>query len=529
MAITFQSSALQAMYNGTNSGAPSASSELNTFRTGGDVDLDEAIAALDSRIAAFESILIGSNPAGKTSSNFPYDRAGLKREFLDEVAAMLARRSVSNNTINSTYTTSLGNVDLSVVSTFKGGAQVALASTGTTGNGVFDNLSTANSTNENDPRLNMLTDAGKRIFKSYAYLIDAVFQEGDKLRNNPSQSVQIVSALQPVTIDGVTYSQSAQVSLYNQSTGDTVPVTYLLESTGENSHVIKDAQGNAVLTTVPNSTDRRLHLDPRLMNPGTGSTFARTVDGVAVSVTFGANGVVTAESGNQNTAALVEPMSPLSLNVPGREDEFPDVALTITHRFTATNNITYLVGKTNEGAAYIISTAPANRTAVGTVGNLSGLEYLLFYNEARIKILRAQLGYKEAVVREIQDDLAKANDALADLEKQAGAITATDKDGQPTFQFSSETLAISLFNATNSVAGDPIFTRPSADNLHNATEWQTNRTNLKNYIDRRSSEAQEATLDYQNVLNRFNNALEVMAKLQEKLDGLLKGQLRNLA
>lgn len=69
---------------------------------------------------------------------------------------------------------------------------------------------------------------------------------------------------------------------------------------------------------------------------------------------------------------------------------------------------------------------------------------------------------------------------------------------------------------------------PSSDSIHGKANWGAARTALKNYIDRRSSEAQQATLDYQNVLNRYNGAYETMAKLQEKLDNLLKGQLRNL-
>ena len=51
---------------------------------------------------------------------------------------------------------------------------------------------------------------------------------------------------------------------------------------------------------------------------------------------------------------------------------------------------------------------------------------------------------------------------------------------------------------------------------------------LKNYIDRRSSEAQQATLDYQSTLNRYNSAYEIMGKMQEKLDNLVKSQLRNI-
>ena len=67
----------------------------------------------------------------------------------------------------------------------------------------------------------------------------------------------------------------------------------------------------------------------------------------------------------------------------------------------------------------------------------------------------------------------------------------------------------------------------SPDNACVISTWQESRTNLKNHIDRKSAQSQQAMLDYQTVLNRFNNAFEVMSKIQEKVDSLLKSQLRN--
>lgn len=540
MAVTFLSTTLQAIYNGTNSGAVANASALTTFRTGGDITLDNDITALDERLASFETVLIGSLPVGKSSAAFPYDRAGLKREFLDEVTALLLKRSVSGNTVLGTYsgggvlgvtttgTISVGNAQIPD-GRFRGGDQMGILKNGTTGFGDFDELNTANTTNDNDPRLSMLNSAGQAIFKSYANLIDQVFAEGDKLGNNPSQPVQLVSAIEPIVSDGRTYDRVSQVSGYNATAKVPTYQTFLLESTATTAEVIKDGDGNASLLGVDNSSARRIELVPTETSFNSqANRYTGTVDNIVFNITPVAPGRITLRIGNNGgQPATAEPFGPLVTNIPNKGHEFPDAAITYNYKYTSPGGVTYLIGASTEGKVYVTGLGANRTTTVGTTAHLNALEYLLFYNEARIKILRGQLAYREAVVREIQDDLKRANAALADLETQAGSITATDKDGQPTNQYAAENMNISLFNATNSQAGTPIFLRAGNDNIHNATEWTTIRVNLKNYIDRRSSEAQEASLDYQNTLNRFNNGLEVMAKLQEKLDGLLKGQLRN--
>ncbi|WP_038160652.1 hypothetical protein [Verrucomicrobium sp. BvORR106] len=167
---------------------------------------------------------------------------------------------------------------------------------------------------------------------------------------------------------------------------------------------------------------------------------------------------------------------------------------------------------------------------VKTVSNfkaLSPTEYLYYWNEARIQVLKAKLAYKQALVEEVQEDLRQANAALAELEKVAN-IRNLDKDGNYTGDLSAETIQMMLFNSRASLRGDSLFDRDGNDYLQNWGTWQECRINLKNYIDRKSAQSQDMMLDYQQVLNRYNSALEVLSKLQEKLDGLLKSQLRNL-
>ncbi len=161
--------------------------------------------------------------------------------------------------------------------------------------------------------------------------------------------------------------------------------------------------------------------------------------------------------------------------------------------------------------------------------NLSPSMYLYYFMEARIRILRGQLNMKEAVTSEIRDDLAKANAAYADLEAQAAKTRSQSPDGKTQNpDTSSETQTMDFFEATNSKKGDRMYDGNGNDDSHNYGEWGSSRSSLKSYIDRKSTQSQDAMLDYQTTLNRFNQAYEVMSKLQEKMDGLVKSQLRNV-
>lgn len=524
MPATFQSSALRDLYTGANANPLASAQLLTDFRTGGSDLLDEAIEALDKRIASFENALIGPTGSTSTSAEYPYDREGMRREFLDELVTLLIQRSYN---AAGTFGASRSEIAAASLGNALGIDPTVILKTATTGFGNFDSLATNVAANV-DPRLNMLTDDGKALFKSYANLIESVFAEGDKMGNDPARAAQLVSAIQPMTIDGISYDRIAQISGYDPVAKLPTYNTYLLQTGTQTGRVFKDSSGSIVVSGPATTTDQRLLLGP-IEAPlnAAGTAYSTFVDGLLFEVSVNGSGLsFRTDSTQVLTPATVMPA--LLLNVTGRGTEFPDVRILSSFRATAANGASYLFGLSTEGKVYITSLAPARREVVGPTASLSSLEYLLFYNEARIRVLRGQLVYKEAIVREIQDDLKKANDALADLERQSGVFPAQNSDGTPSSNFSAETRLMNLFNATNSKAGTPIFINSGNDSYHSAVEWQTNRTALKNYIDRRSAEAQQATLDYQNVLNRFNNAYEVMAKLQEKLDTLLKAQLRNL-
>lgn len=509
MSTLYRSTALQNRYTGATAGLTWV---LTAFRTGGSAELDKEIASLDSRIAAFESILIGSLPAGQTSADYPYDRAGLRREFLEELTSLLIQRAYGAAGVTVTETGSNGSAQTVVSKTFTSG-------------GNFSTLS--------EGGLRSLFPAGaegQQIFDQYSQLINEVFAAGDTLGQNPSTPVQVAVATSPLTVGGVTYDRVSQVHGTDSITGQPTTATYLLDAAAVNGKASKTAAGDVVVGGAVNSSAYRLRLIPEVTsNVLDPAAYVGTAVGRSMTVRFPApaGSPPTLEDTAAGVTATAVPIPPIVLNVPGREAEFPEVSLTSNYRVTV-NDGNYLLGLSTDGKVYITALTDSRREQVNQTVGLSPTEYLLYWNEARIKILRAKLSYNEAVVREIQEDLRQANAALAQLEVQAGQVTATDKDGQPTGQLAVETLGMSLFSATASTPSTRIFDAAGNDSAHNAQEWQKNRTTLKNYIDRRSAEAQQATLDYQNVLNRYNNAFEVMAKLQEKLDTLLKAQLRNV-
>lgn len=521
-------------------------------------DLAIEIEALDARIAQFESVFI-TDPENTSTFDYPYDAEGLKREFLDEVTALLLRfhegiketrvvdkEIVGLEYIHMEYTvkgTPLYAAENALIveketseeeqletdleedgpdfGNFRGSPQVVLNRKDFSVDGVFDNSS--------DSGRAMLNEDGKDILDKYESLINAVFNAGKKLDDDPDDVFQVVTAIQPIVIDDGTsvrtYNRLANASDFTSGTG-AVNAFFLLEDTAQLSRVVKDADGKASIDkpdTAPAA--KRIKLDLKEAFPD-GPTyqkieFSSSLDLFAAEDSSGGFSL----GPNQNETDRVEAVRvpALAVPVPDRVAEFPDVQVVLTHR-ARVDGIDYLIGKsTADGKIYATSLGSTNRSNVSDIANLNGLEYLMYFTEVRIRILRAKLSYNEAVVREIQDDLTKANNALAELENQAGLTSPEDPD-----EYSAVTLKMDLFNALASKEGEPIFNQVGDNTYLKTNEWMESRTNLKNYIDRRSAQAQQATLDYQNTLNRYNSSYEMMAKLQEKLDSLLKSQIGNI-
>lgn len=435
--LNFKTNALQQVYTGNAAGTSTAAlingntaagaATMTAFRTNGSDDLDDAIFALDSRIQTFESVITdAAAKAGSNPQTFPYDAVSLKREFMEEVLALLIQRGYTNAGV---YNGSLLN----------DGTITADGQTFSPKN--FDALNDAQ-------KKAMLTATGDLIYDQYSDLIDDVFAEGNKLKNNPTDP-QTGATVEAVVVTNIP-ARTIAGTVYDRVT-----------TFGGQTYLIKQRAG------------------------------ATTVDVTKTPVTNVAGQPVDFQLGFSPTALVSEEFLPV--------------------------NATTLAPT---GGASIITNSKRC---------LSPAQYLYFWNEARIKILRAQLAYKEAITSEIRDDLAKANAAYTDLEQQAGKTRATSAD-QKTVNpdTSAETLLMDLWEARTANSGSMIFDTNANDDTHNYAEWQTNRSALKTYIDQKSTQSQDAMLDYQTVLNRFNNAYEIMSKLQEKMDGLVKSQLRNV-
>lgn len=576
MSVTFTSQALQNQYNATNDSV--LRTTLLDWRT---VDASEEypyynpddtqtlyfsaaeLAAqyqtqldnLESRIANFEKVLIGDvSTSGASSEDFPYDRAGLKREFLQEVYSILLSRSnsgwlkrINNNINNGTYIDVLNNGTVRDVDVAAFNNALDITGTLVTINGV-----TVLDSQTDAQRNSTLSAKGQSIYTYYSNLIDAVFAEGDKLAKNPSDPVTGsavitagTSAISSIVYDGSIYDHVGVVNNFTSLLAAGAPVYTAQKVT------VLDSGHQAVGSTVDlagdfSQTARYIPLyqvGKSISETRNGVTYNQAFtlfDGTYVqTVQVGATGLY-ADVTNINGTELGE-IIPLTITpsdaaaVETLTDKYAVIGyltLDSTHKYFLTSDRTTLIPESSVIARYNSSGQVTGTATIASIGapslrSMNPIQYLYYWMEARVRILKGQLAYKEGITTEIQADLKDANDAMADLQKVSAGLTQTNSDGTVNGTAKHETFAMDLFEARASTAGKPLFDSTGYDDASIYSEWQNNQTSLKSYIDRKSAQAQEATLDYQQVLNRFNNAYEVMAKIQEKFDDLLKAQLRN--
>ncbi|MBB5037709.1 hypothetical protein [Prosthecobacter dejongeii] len=454
--INFKTQELANLYAyGTNA---ANAGHLDYFRNNTNEALKSDISALDQRIANFQNVITDAAKAG--SEDFPYDKEFLKREFMEEVFAIMLKRpeyrrpdglSIPNGPFTS-FTTSVA---------YSAGGQDLLQNRGTimwNGAAWSGNFSDMTADQHKAVLASGLGDGGIPVYDAYSAWIDAVFAEGNKMKLNPQEKVTVVTSITPRTLP----------------TANSPHIVYDRVATVNSG--IKDAQGNPVFE------------------------YYLIAENAPVS---GLNKVSVAGTlSGQPVDSKIE----LTTN-PAVETS---IYIQVTKELQPLQNNAF--GFVNQ------------------VNNLSPAMYLYYFMEARIRVLRGQLNMKEAVTSEIRDDLAKANSAYADLEAQAGKTRAQSENGKTTNpDLSYETQNMDFFEATNAKKGLTIFENNGNDDQANYTEWGSSRSSLKSYIDRKSTQSQDAMLDYQTTLNRFNQAYEVMSKIQEKMDGLVKSQLRNVS
>ncbi len=448
--LNFKTQDLANLYAyGTNAGNQF---HLDFFRTSTTDVLKNDIQSLDQRIANFQNVITDGAKAG--NEDFPYDKSYLKREFMEEVFAILLKRS------NYRAPNALNAGIFSAPVTHAPDGQDLLQGNGfalTRGGTWEENFSNMTADEHKAALANGPGDGGAIVYDAYSAWIDAVFAEGNKMKENPAETVNVVTSITPRTLP----------------TANSPHVVYDRVSTINTG--TKDSQGNPVFR------------------------YFLVAQGAPIS---GLNKV----------------------SVAGTLSGQPvDSKIELTANPTVDRSVYIEVNKDLQ---------PLVNNAFGfeyASNNLSPSTYLFYFIEARVRILRGQLNMKEAVTTEIRDDLAKANSAYADLETQAGRTRSQSADGKTVNpDLSYETQNMDFFEATNAKQGTMIYDASGSDDQHNYAQWGASRSALKSYIDRKSTQSQDAMLEYQTLLNRFNQAYEVMSKIQEKMDGLVKGQLRNV-
>lgn len=450
--INFKTQDLANLYAYGNT--PDRAGDLSYFRTTTDAATISAIQSLDMRIANFQNVITDGAKAG--NEDFPYDKDYLKREFMEEVFAILMKRGNyrSDSAIpNGLFATQSVTYSADGQDLLRNGTYTLLANGQTWDGSNFSNMTydEMKAALKNGPN-----DGGTAVFDAYSAWIDATFAEGNKLKDNPTDAVNIVTSIPERTLP-------------TANSPDVIYDRVITVNTGT-----KDTLGNPVYQYF-------LVAKGAPISDVTKVTLAGTLNGQQV------DSKITAVAPTSDQSVYIE----------------------------VDKNLEPLTN----GAYGFVTTAK----------NLSPIMYLYYYMEARIRVLRGQLNMKEAVTTEIRDDLAKANSAYADLETQAGKTRAQSADGKTVNpDLSYETTNMDFFEATNAKKGETIFDNTGNDDLHNYANWGASRSALKTYIDRKSTQSQDAMLDYQTTLNRFNQAYEVMSKIQEKMDGLIKGQLRNV-
>lgn len=427
---------------------------------------------------------------------------------------------------------------------------------------------------ETDNRGNLLNAEGQRIFNRYSSLIDRIFAAGDALKNNPVILPEVVTSISGVTMNlpgpAVTdrflgllgagsSSYSGQlagtpIAPGSQLIGSPAVPAVLVTITVGGVSAMDDGNGNlsgpGITGTIDYTTgryslnleaatvaDREIRGSYQTLQVYTG---LRTVRVPAPTVkepnaatysyyVFDEKAGFNSSDATKNSRQQVV-KSPVR-NTAGKAVDFelgfsPNSLVGIKY---------YEVEQVRIGAApggvdnFVTPTEFRLKSGVPVSGlastyHLSPTEYLYYWNEVRIRGFRGQLNYQQAVVTEIQEDLRQANAALAELEKLAGKTDPQDGDGNPDKVSTPET---SLFDHHQAIIAHANLELYGPSDSHVYSSWSKNRVALKSYIDRRTSDAQSAALDLQQTTNRFNNAYEVMAKLQEKMDGLIKTQLRN--
>ncbi|MBV8969787.1 MAG: hypothetical protein JO331_12125 [Verrucomicrobia bacterium] len=339
-------------------------------------------------------------------------------------------------------------------------------------------------------------------------------------------------AITPMTMGGVTVNRSISVggqTYYVASdNSEVVPATVASQSTAVT------ASAGLIDTTAP--------LTESYSVPNVLGGVHYSPNGNFYTIVTDINGnPALGPTGNYLLSATIVPtqIAPTTINgVP--------VNRVVTITDSKGNNQTYYVATDNSQLVLPVTTPPPVISA-GPVRNMDIMEFIYYWNEAKMHVLKAQLAYQNDITQEMQNNLREANAAMADLEGQSSKTRQADNQNNVNPDSAPQTPTLHLFavenetqtTITTSGTSTPtgtilpfgLATNPDNNNFPAFSmdngQFQKARVGLQNYIDRRTADAQSAMVDYQNTLNTFNNNYNTMSQLQQTLEQVITQQLKN--
>ena len=505
---------------------------LQTFRaTGAGGTQNLAIATVDQTIQAMENAIVPTAAAtGTTTQNYPVDQAGITQQLMNQIFAQLLEMGSPPGSTYSAAHNFLGITYYAVDST---GVLNVTGSTGTLADD-FSNLDSnpANSATSTS-MFQYLNSTGQSILANYYNLIQATFKQGATVANNPSDPAAAAGTV------SVTNSSTSS----NTVTVASIPSSLLVGATLLGQTVISINAANNTLTLSGNASANVSSATNESYTAGSLITGVatqipiRTINGVDY-------GYVTVINGQ---TFLV----PVGITLQSVTKQPVKNALSFLDGATSQQSqVGYTVGFSDASAADNVTLLPVDSTTFqptggatfsGNVRFMDAIVYTYFWNEARVAVMKGKLTYQQDVVQQLQNALQAANAASTDLEQQAGLTEQQDSTGKPDPNASKETASLNMFVAIASKAGSVMFNTVGANPTtgdpssgqnpyyFNYSLWTSNRVALKNYTDNLNSQAQNAMLDYQQTLNNYNNAYDVMGKLQDKFNTMFQAQLPHIA
>jgi hypothetical protein len=489
------------------------------------------MATIDATIQSLETAYVPTTAAaGTTAQSYPVDQSGIMQQLMAQVFAQLIS---AGSPPGSTYT-----------------ANSPVTSSGFVNNSSLPDNFSALDFNPNDPTSSsnsayyFLNQAGQNILTTYYNLIQGTFAEGALTASNPLDPNAL--SLTGVSLSSGSTAMSMPTNTTNsllaagaQITGAGIPIGTTVTSVSTSGNTINVVLSQAATETVYNSATSA---NNTVVTAEVTQIPPQTIDGVTY-------GYVTA-FGNYSTnpPTYQSYLVPTGIVLQAVAKQAIDNAADAPGN-AAASGVGYRVTFVNSADPSSVTLLPVDSTTFQPTGGptvtmnsvrfMDAITYTYFWNEARVAVMKGQLNYQQDVVQMLQNALSAANAASTDLTQQSGLTEQENSSQQPDPDASPETASLNMFIAIVSTEGSTLFQSDFANSstgdassgvtpfYFNYSEWQANQVALKNYTDNLNSQAQNAMLDYQQTLNNYNQAYQVMGQIQNSFNTMFQSQLQN--